>query len=97
MRIILLYFTLAATFDPITNLIIHFEHCTYYSLELVFIPSSYFHFCLQKDRHKAECVDLRGAHIEWAKEKSSRKSVFQVGIPHVLNLFLLPLNRSSLG
>ncbi|XP_060246080.1 rho GTPase-activating protein 15 isoform X2 [Meriones unguiculatus] len=31
-----------------------------------------------KDRHKAESVDLCGAHIEWAKEKSSRKSVFQI-------------------
>nr|XP_048282281.1 rho GTPase-activating protein 15 isoform X2 [Myodes glareolus] len=31
-----------------------------------------------KARHKAECVDLCGAHIEWAKEKSSRKSVFQI-------------------
>ncbi|XP_028737592.1 rho GTPase-activating protein 15 isoform X1 [Peromyscus leucopus] len=31
-----------------------------------------------KARHKAESVDLCGAQIEWAKEKSSRKSVFQI-------------------
>ncbi|XP_053437577.1 rho GTPase-activating protein 15-like [Nycticebus coucang] len=30
-----------------------------------------------KTGHKAESVDLYGAHIEWAKEKSSRKNVFQ--------------------
>ncbi|XP_051022234.1 rho GTPase-activating protein 15 [Acomys russatus] len=31
-----------------------------------------------KDRHKAESVDLCGARIEWASEKSSKKSVFQI-------------------
>nr|BAE41865.1 unnamed protein product [Mus musculus] len=31
-----------------------------------------------KTRHNVESVDLCGAHIEWAKEKSSRKSVFQI-------------------
>lgn len=31
-----------------------------------------------KARNNAESVDLCGAHIEWAKEKSSRKSVFQI-------------------
>uniref|UniRef100_A0ABI7ZCE8 PH domain-containing protein n=2 Tax=Felinae TaxID=338152 RepID=A0ABI7ZCE8_FELCA len=30
-----------------------------------------------KTGHKPESVDLCGAHIEWAKEKSSRKNVFQ--------------------
>nr|XP_031533631.1 rho GTPase-activating protein 15 [Vicugna pacos] len=36
------------------------------------------HFCLQKTGNKPESVDLCGAHIEWAKEKSSRKNVFQI-------------------
>ncbi|XP_008823414.1 rho GTPase-activating protein 15 [Nannospalax galili] len=31
-----------------------------------------------KAGHKSESVDLCGAHIEWAKEKSSRKNVFQI-------------------
>lgn len=31
-----------------------------------------------KTGHKPESVDLCGAHIEWAKEKSSRKNVFQI-------------------
>ncbi|XP_029328770.1 rho GTPase-activating protein 15 isoform X3 [Mus caroli] len=31
-----------------------------------------------KTRHNVESVDLCGAHIEWAKEKSSKKSVFQI-------------------
>ncbi|XP_012885522.1 PREDICTED: rho GTPase-activating protein 15 isoform X2 [Dipodomys ordii] len=31
-----------------------------------------------KTGHKPESVDLRGAQIEWAKEKSSRKNVFQI-------------------
>ncbi|XP_070655964.1 rho GTPase-activating protein 15 isoform X3 [Bos indicus] len=31
-----------------------------------------------KTGNKPESVDLCGAHIEWAKEKSSRKNVFQV-------------------
>ncbi|XP_056649793.1 rho GTPase-activating protein 15 isoform X2 [Monodelphis domestica] len=31
-----------------------------------------------KTGHKPECVDLCGAHIEWTKEKSSRKNVFQI-------------------
>ncbi|XP_053426035.1 rho GTPase-activating protein 15-like isoform X3 [Nycticebus coucang] len=34
--------------------------------------------CRTKTGHKAESVDLYGAHIEWAKEKSSRKNVFQM-------------------
>ncbi|XP_014403530.1 PREDICTED: rho GTPase-activating protein 15 [Myotis brandtii] len=37
-----------------------------------------FHFYLQKTGHKPESVDLCGAHIEWTKEKSSRKNVFQI-------------------
>ncbi|VCX05380.1 unnamed protein product, partial [Gulo gulo] len=40
-----------------------------------------------KTGHKPESVDLCGAHIEWAKEKSSRKNVFQVRMLHTLNLF----------
>uniref|UniRef100_A0A5F9DV44 Rho GTPase-activating protein 15 n=1 Tax=Oryctolagus cuniculus TaxID=9986 RepID=A0A5F9DV44_RABIT len=31
-----------------------------------------------KTGHKPESVDLCGAHIEWTKEKSSRKNVFQI-------------------
>uniref|UniRef100_A0A3Q2HNC0 Rho GTPase activating protein 15 n=1 Tax=Equus caballus TaxID=9796 RepID=A0A3Q2HNC0_HORSE len=31
-----------------------------------------------KTGNKPESVDLCGAHIEWAKEKSSRKNVFQI-------------------
>ncbi|XP_066883608.1 rho GTPase-activating protein 15 isoform X2 [Kogia breviceps] len=31
-----------------------------------------------KTGHKPESVDLCGAYIEWAKEKSSRKNVFQI-------------------
>ncbi|MBZ3885216.1 Rho GTPase-activating protein 15 [Sciurus carolinensis] len=31
-----------------------------------------------KSGHKPESVDLCGAHIEWANEKSSRKNVFQI-------------------
>ncbi|KAM5156228.1 rho GTPase-activating protein 15 isoform 2-T2 [Callospermophilus lateralis] len=31
-----------------------------------------------KSGHKPESVDLCGAYIEWAKEKSSRKNVFQI-------------------
>ncbi|XP_020639889.3 rho GTPase-activating protein 15 isoform X2 [Pogona vitticeps] len=31
-----------------------------------------------KAGYKAEWVDLRGAHLEWAKEKSSKKNVFQI-------------------
>nr|XP_004651872.2 rho GTPase-activating protein 15 isoform X1 [Jaculus jaculus] len=31
-----------------------------------------------KTGHKPEGVDLCGAHIEWTKEKSSRKNVFQI-------------------
>ncbi|XP_053430820.1 rho GTPase-activating protein 15-like [Nycticebus coucang] len=49
-----------------------------------------------KTGHKAESVDLYGAHIEWAKEKSSRKNVFQVRMLHIFSLFLFPLNQSFL-
>nr|XP_020639889.1 rho GTPase-activating protein 15 isoform X2 [Pogona vitticeps] len=31
-----------------------------------------------KAGYKTEWVDLRGAHLEWAKEKSSKKNVFQI-------------------
>ncbi|XP_072469289.1 rho GTPase-activating protein 15 isoform X2 [Notamacropus eugenii] len=31
-----------------------------------------------KTGQKPECLDLCGAHIEWTKEKSSRKNVFQI-------------------
>ena len=55
------------------------------------------HFCLQKTGNKPESVDLCGAHIEWAKEKSSRKNVFQVRMSHRFKLFLFFLNLSSLG
>nr|KAF6449617.1 Rho GTPase activating protein 15 [Molossus molossus] len=37
-----------------------------------------------KTGHKPESVDLCGAHIEWAKEKSSRKNVFQHQACHYL-------------
>ncbi|XP_053445358.1 rho GTPase-activating protein 15-like [Nycticebus coucang] len=39
-----------------------------------------------KTGHKAESVDLYGAHIEWAKEKSSRKNVFQSKAYQTINV-----------
>ncbi|XP_023370799.1 rho GTPase-activating protein 15-like [Otolemur garnettii] len=43
-----------------------------------------------KTGHKPESVDLYGARIEWAKEKSSRKNVFQVRMLLISNLLLFP-------
>ncbi|CAD7679385.1 unnamed protein product [Nyctereutes procyonoides] len=50
-----------------------------------------------KTGHKPESVDLCGAHIEWAKEKSSRKNVFQPKDPSgsSRNLELFKIQRSS--
>ncbi|EDM00488.1 rCG37760, isoform CRA_d [Rattus norvegicus] len=46
-----------------------------------------------KPRPNAESVDLCGAHIEWAaKDKSSKKSVFQVRTSRMLNILLFPLH-----
>lgn len=56
-----------------------------------------FHFYLQKTGHKPESVDLCGAHIEWTKEKSSRKNVFQVRELHIFSLSLFLLNLRYLG
>lgn len=49
------------------------------------------HFCYRKLGTNQK-VDLYGAHIEWAKEKSSRKNVFQVRRLHTFKLFLFFLN-----
>ena len=57
--------------------------------------SYFFFFFLQKAGNKPESVDLCGAHIEWAKEKSSRKNVFQVRLLLILSLLLYLLNLRS--